>query len=109
MARACVWTAFAVVAAATVSVGLEPPEGSCAEGVVQVKARDSRYSGQYEVNGRWGGRSYFKGKGASVLYFAGGNWVVGTTLGVKTLANRIFASRTQADLFDQDKLWEVCT
>lgn len=90
-----------------VCVGLEAPKGQCADGVVQVTARDGRFAGQFEVAGRWGGHPWYKGPGSAVIYFAGSKWIIGTTLGVRDLSNRRFAWREHPSLFESGMLWEV--
>eukprot|EP00038_Savillea_parva_P031416 m.86197 g.86197 ORF g.86197 m.86197 type:complete len:361 (-) comp9659_c1_seq1:1604-2686(-) len=93
------------------SVGsMDASQGACAEGLVSVRARDPRYAGTYEVAGQWAGQYWYQkqgGNSASVLYAVGGDrWIVGTTLGVRDLQNRRFASRSGRDLFAGNAVWQ---
>lgn len=108
------WLACAVLATAAVLSGGQS-EGSCdAEGEVRVRVRDPRWGGVYEVGtSKYAGERWFRKSGSSaVLYFTGGDegaWVIGTTLGVRDIQNRIFArlKGPAASLFSEAGLWEV--
>jgi hypothetical protein len=78
-----------------------------------VRARDPRWGGVYEADtAKWAGERFYIKQG-SVLYYTGvgdeGAWVIGTTLGVRHIQNRIWAQLKgpAARLFDEAGSWEV--
>ena len=80
-----------------------------------MRARDPRWGGVYEADtAKWAGERFYKKQGSTtVLYYTGfgdeGAWVIGTTLGVRHIQNRIWAQLKgpAARLFDEAGSWEV--
>lgn len=81
---------------------------------VVVKARDKRLAGTFQRMGDWGGQPWYrKSDSTMTMYWTGhdaatGLWILGTTLGVRDLNNRIMARRTGNTLPCKSHMYIVC-